>query len=300
MKLLITGATGFIGRALVAEAKRRGHAVAILTRDPARVKGAPGDVPAHGWDPMSGPPPAVALDGVNTVIHLAGENVGAGRWTKKRMAAIRDSRVVGTHNLVAAFSAGRPRALVCGSAIGYYGDRGDEILTEDAPPGDDFLAQVCREWEAVAARARERGVRWASVRTGIVLGKDGGALEKMLPPFRMNVGGPIGTGRQWMSWIHLNDIVGIFLHAAEREDIQGPVNGTAPLPQPNYEFTKTLGRVLRKWTFMPMPAFMLRIVVGKFARTLTSSQRCDPAVAKRTNYGFRWPTLEGALRQVLG
>ena len=213
------------------------------------------------------------------------------------MAEIRDSRVQGTRNLIASFVARKLGALVCASAIGVYGDRGDEILTEASRPGDDFLARTCRQWEAEAARARDHGVRWVSVRTGVVLGRGGGALAKMLPAFRMNLGGPIAGGRQWMSWIHLDDIVGTLLHAAEQANVQGPVHGTAPTPVTNAEFTKTLGGVLRKSTLMPMPGFMLRIIVGKFADALMASQRCAPG---KTGYVFTHPALEGALRQICG
>jgi len=289
MKLLVTGATGFIGRALADEAKRRGHSVVAVSRDAS--KGA-------AWDPMSGPLPAALLERVDAVVHLAGENVGTGRWTKGKMAAIRDSRVIGTRNLVAGLAAKKPKALVCGSAIGFYGSRGDEVLTEQSPGGGDFLAGVCREWEAEAGKARGHGVRVACVRTGVVLGRGGGALAQMLFPFRMNMGGPVAGGKQWMSWVHLNDIVGLLLHAAEKE-IEGPMLGTAPLPVTNYDFTKTLGRVMGKWTFLPMPGFMLRVIKGKFAEVIAGSQRCDPVVAKQTGYGFRHPTLEGALRQIL-
>ncbi len=298
MKLLVTGATGFVGRALVAEACRRGHDVSLLSRDAMRARQMFPELEANTWDPMKGLPPAESL-AVDAIVHLAGENLGDHRWTRKRMAAIRDSRVVGTRNLIAAASRGRPRALVCASAIGWYGDRGDEVLTEEKPSGSDFLASVCVDWEAEAAKAKAKGIRWVSIRTGVVLGASGGALSRLLGPFKMNLGGPIGGGKQWMSWIHLSDIVGVFLHAAERDAIEGPVNGTAPFPQTNSAFTKALAGALGKWSFLPMPGFALRIIVGKFAEALLASQRCDPAVAKKTGYGFKFPTLEGALRDIL-
>ena len=298
MRILITGATGFIGRALVAEARRRDHAVVALSRDPERAKDALRGARVLGWDPMSGPLPPGVTEGIDAVIHLAGENVGAGRWTRKRMAAIRASRVAGTANVVESVARSRPRVFVCASATGWYGHRGDEVLTEESPAGHDFLAGVCRAWEAEAEKAVAHGVRCVRVRTGVVLGKGGGALDKMLTPFRMNVGGRLGSGKQWMSWIHLDDIVGLFLHAAETPSIAGPMLGVSPLPVTNREFTRTLGRTLGKWTFLPMPGFMLRVVVGKMAEVLLGSQRCDPTVAKRTGYAFRYPTLEGALRQI--
>lgn len=293
----MTGATGFIGRALVTEARRRGLGIVAVSRDAARARHTLGDVPMLAWNPGLEPLPDAALDAVDTVIHLAGENVAGGRWTGRRMAAIRDSRVLGTRNLVASFATRKPRTLVCASAIGVYGDRGDEILTEASNPGDDFLARTCQQWEAEAARARDHGVRWVSIRTGVVLGRGGGALAKMLPAFRMNLGGPIAGGAQWMSWIHLDDIVATFLHAAEHATVQGPVNGTAPNPVTNAEFTRTLGQVLKRWTLLPMPGLVLRIAVGKFAESMTASQRCAPA---RTGYAFAYPVLEGALRQICG
>lgn len=295
VRILVTGATGFIGRALVAEARRRGHGIVAVSRDAARARPTLGDVPVLPWNPGLEPLPGAALEAADAIIHLAGENVAGGRWTARRMAAIRDSRVHGTRNLVASFGGRKPGAFVCASAVGVYGDRGDEILTEASSPGDDFLARTCQRWEAEAARARDHGVRWVSIRTGVVLGRGGGALAKMLPAFRMNLGGPIAGGAQWMSWIHLDDIVGMFLHAAEQTTVQGPVNGTAPNPVTNAEFTRTLGRVLKKWTPLPMPRLVLRIVVGAFAEPLTASQRCAPA---RTEYAFAHPVLEGALRQI--
>ncbi|MBI2932644.1 MAG: TIGR01777 family protein [Planctomycetes bacterium] len=298
MKMLVTGATGFIGRALVAESLRRGHSVTAVSRTPARARRTLGDIPVHEWEPLSGPLPAAALEGVEAVVHLAGENVADGRWTRRRKAEIHDSRVVSTRNLVSAFAEKKPRVFACASAVGYYGDRGDEILTEESGSGDDFLAEVCRGWEAEASKSRELGVRWVSMRTGIVLGH-GGVLEKLLPPFRHNMGGPIGSGRHWISWIHLEDIVGLYLHALEREEIAGPVLGTAPSPATNLEFSRTLARVLGKWSFVHVPVLALRLRFGELAEVLVSSQRCDPVVAKRSGYSFRYPDLESALRQIL-
>lgn len=298
MKILVTGATGFIGRRLVEEAKRRGHSVVAVSRDPASARSVLTGVPLYPWNPEHDPLPHEALDGTDVVVHLAGESVGEGRWTKKKMARIRDSRVLSTRKMVEGFARKRPKALVNASAIGWYGDRGDELLREDAPAADDFLAGVCREWEAEALKARELGVRVACVRTGVVLGRGGGALAKMLTPFKLNMGGRLGSGEQWMSWVHLDDIAEIFLHAAERDSISGPVNGTAPNPRTNVEFTKALGRALGKWTFLPMPAFMLRLVVGKFAEVLLASQKCDPAVARQTGYAFKHPELEGAFQAI--
>jgi uncharacterized protein len=293
MKLLLTGATGFIGRALAAEARRRGHAVVGTTRGP----DAPGLI---SWDPKERPLPPSALEGVDAVIHLAGENVASGRWTKRRMQEFRDSRIQGTRNVVASFADGRPRTLVCASAIGWYGERGDEVLTEAAAPADDFLGRLAQDWEGEAARVCDRGARWVSIRTGVVLGPEGGALARMIGPFRMNVGGPVAGGRQWMSWIHIDDIAGLYLHAVENPSISGPMLGVAPKPVRNAEFTKALARALGKWAFLPMPGFMLRIILGKFADVVTMSQRAEPGVALRTGYAFKYPEIEGALRQIVG
>ncbi len=283
MRIAITGASGFIGRALVDAARARGHAVVTLGRTS-------GD---RIWDPMGGPAP---LADVDAVVHLAGDPVAQGRWTKAKMERIRDSRVVGTRNLVAGIRAAAPRVLVSSSAIGYYGDRGDEELTEESNPGNDFLAGVCRDWEAEASKS---GIRTVLIRTGIALGADGGALRKMLTPFKMGVGGRIGSGRQWMSWIHRTDLVGLYLHALETESLSGPLLGTADRPVSNLEFTKTLGRVLGRWTILPMPRWQARLMFGKVAEVLCSSQRCRPRRTLATGYVFKHPELEPALRHIL-
>jgi len=283
MKIAITGASGFIGSRMCDAARARGHAVITVGRSSGERR----------WDPMAGPAP---LDGADAVIHLAGEPVAAGRWTAAKMERIRDSRVVGTRNLVAGIRAAKPRALVCASATGYYGDRGDEVLTEDSAPGADFLAGVCREWEAEAATS---GVRTVSIRTGIVLGPDGGALRKMLLPFKLGLGGRLGHGRQWMSWIHREDLVRLFLQAAEDEAMSGPYLGTSAKPVTNLEFTKTLGRVLGRWTILPMPAFGARILLGKVYEVLFGSQRCDPKRTVAAGFAFQHAELEPALREIL-
>lgn len=279
MRIAVTGATGFVGSRLCDVARARGHAVITVGRSSGERR----------WDPMAGPAP---LDGADVVVHLAGDPVAAGRWSKAKMARIRDSRIIGTRNLVA----GRPKALVCASATGYYGDRGDEELTEDSPPGNDFLAGVCREWEAEAAKS---GARTVSVRIGIVLGPDGGALKKMLLPFKLGLGGRLGDGRQWMSWIHRDDLVDLVLRAAENESMSGPYLGTAPKPVTNLEFTKTLGRVLGRWTILPMPRWGARILLGKVTEVLFGSQRCRPQRTLDTGFAFRHTELEPALRDVL-
>ncbi|NCY25136.1 MAG: TIGR01777 family protein, partial [Alphaproteobacteria bacterium] len=223
MKALVTGATGFVGPRLL----RLLRSPVVLSRDPERARGALGSLAGDviRWDPLAGPPPRQAFDGVDVVLHLAGESVSAGRWTAKQKARIRDSRVIGTRNLVLGIAQAepRPRTLVSASAVGYYGDRGDEELVESSPPGRDFLADVCVEWEREALAAESHGVRVVTARTGIVLGSGGGALAKMLTPFKLGGGGPLGSGRQWMPWIHVADLARLYVHAAEAASVVGPM-----------------------------------------------------------------------------
>ncbi len=296
MKALVTGATGFIGRRLLKWLKWP----AVLTRDPERAETSLTGVHIFPWHPEAEPPPAAALDGVEAVFHLAGESVAGGRWTARRKRRIRDSRVLGTRNLVAALAAlrERPKVLVSASAIGYYGDRGDELLDEQRPPGDDFLASVCREWEAEANRAGELGVRVVTVRIGIVLAKEGGALPKMITPFKFGIGGRLGSGRHWMSWIHIDDLTSLLLYAVPRH-ISGPMNAVAPHPVTNREFTRELARVLRRPALLPLPASALRLAFGEMAGVLLSSQWVVPQVAEQTGYSFQYATLSEALRNII-
>lgn len=286
MKIAVTGASGFVGRRLCARARERGHEVVTIGRFS-------GD---RRWDPMAGPAP---LSGVDAVVHLAGEPVAEGRWTRRKMAAIRDSRVVGTRNLVEGLAGAPVRVLVSASATGYYGDRGEEELTEDSPSGEGFLAEVCREWEREAFRAAERGVRVVVVRTGVVLGPDGGALARMRTPFSLGLGGRLGSGEQWMSWIDRDDLVGIYFHALEREGVSGPLLGTAPEPVRNAEFTKALGRALGRPTIFPMPGWMMRALFGRVAEVLLSSQRCRPRRTLASGFTFEHPDLGEALGRAL-
>jgi uncharacterized protein (TIGR01777 family) len=300
MRALVTGATGFVGPRLLRLLDRP----VVLSRDPDRARPRIGHLVDRivRWDPLHGPPPQEAFEGVDAVLHLAGESVAAGRWTTARKAMIRDSRVIGTRNLVQGIvqAATKPRVLVSASAVGYYGDRGDEELTESARPADDFLARVCVEWEQEALAAEKAGVRVALARTGIVLGSGaGGALEKMLTPFRLGAGGPLGNGRQWMPWIHVADLARLYLHAAETMSIVGPMNAVAPNPVRNSEFTKVLARQLHRPAFMPAPYFGLRLVFGEFAQVLFASQRVIPRVALDTGFVFQYPELPGALREIL-
>ena len=284
MNITVTGATGFIGRYLVQSLARDGHSVRALSR--------------AAWDVLAGEPPAESLAKADAVVHLAGSPV-AQRWTSGAKKKIRASRVQGTHHLVTALStlSGRPEALVCASAIGIYGDRGDEVLTEASPIATGFLADVCHEWEQEADLAEALGIRVVKLRFGIALGRKGGALEKMLPPFRAFVGGKVGTGSQWMSWIHIADIVGLIRHAIEHP-VSGVMNATAPNPVRNREFARELGAALHRPAIFPVPAMALRILLGEMASVLVASQRVLPKAAESTGYRFEFPDLGGALRDL--
>jgi len=302
MQVVISGATGFIGRHLAEQLADAGHTIAALTRDPARARvELPMVRDAFAWNPTAEPAPVAALQGADAVVHLAGEPV-VGRWTAAKRAAIRDSRVLGTRNLVAAMAATAepPRVFVAASAIGYYGDRGNEILTEESAPGSDFLAAVCQQWEAESLHAEDLGVRTVPLRIGIVLGPGGGALAAMLLPFRLGVGGPLGSGRQWWSWIHRDDLVGMIRFALENESLRGPCNATGPRPLPQKLFARTLGRVLHRPALLPAPAFALRTILGGFSAELLSSKRVRPARMTRAGYEFLHPELTDALRASLG
>jgi uncharacterized protein (TIGR01777 family) len=304
MRVTLTGATGLIGPSLVASLRERNAQVTVLTRDPERAKEKLGDVEAVRWELSSEPAPAAALAGRDAIVHLAGEPV-AQRWSAKVKQAIRESRQVGTHNLIEGIRAvrqeagQRPGTLVSSSAIGYYGPHGDEPLDEDAAPGSDFLAEVCVEWENAAAAARELGLRVVQVRTGVVLDSDGGALSKMLPPFRLGVAGPVAGGRQYISWIHAKDLVGMMLAAIEDERWSGPVNATAPEPATNRDFSKVLGRVLGRPALLPVPGAALRVLYGDMAEIVTSGARVLPAKPLVLGYKFSHPQLEEALRSAL-
>jgi uncharacterized protein len=297
MNIVVTGASGLIGSAVVARLTAGGHRVRRLVRRPAQAE-------EITWDPAIGKIDSRGLEAVDGVIHLAGENIGA-RWTRSRRARIRESRVGGTRLLSETLAGlGRPpRFLISASAVGIYGDRGDQVLTESTPPGDaarDFLVSVCREWEAAAAPARDAGIRVVHPRFGLVLAPGGGALRKMLLPFRLGVGGRIGSGAQWMSWVALEDVVGAVEYLLTAESLEGPVNVSAPEPITNRELTRTLGRVLGRPAVIPVPATALRLVFGEMAdRTLLSSARVVPARLIESGYRFTFPALEGALRSML-
>ena len=252
------------------------------------------------WNPLQELPPLQAFEGCDAVINLAGESI-AGRWTAPKKQLIRDSRVLGTKNLVNALAqlSSRPKVLISASAIGYYGDRGEETLTEDAAPGSDFLAQVCRDWENEALKAESLGMRVVRLRIGLVLGRGGGTLQALLPLFRVGLGGPLGSGRQWWSWIHRDDLCRLIVQILANESISGPVNATAPQPVRQKEFAQVLGRVLRRPAFLPTPAFALKIALGEFADGILASQRVLPRRAQEMGYRFQFEELEGALREIL-
>lgn len=291
MDITITGATGFIGRHLVRALLDRGDRVTILTRSPRA-----GENPKYiGWDAKS--PPALDAD---AVIHLAGESV-AQRWTADAKRRIRSSRVEGTRALVdgIARSARRPAVLISASAIGIYGPRGDETLSESSAAGSGFLEDVTAAWEREARGASDFGVRVVNPRIGIVLGKEGGALERMLPAFKAGVGGKLAGGRQWMSWIHVEDVVGMILFALDHGDVQGAMNATAPNPVTNAEFTRELGSALHRPAVFPVPSLALKLLFGEMSEVLVASQRVLPVAALRWGYSFRFPELAGALQAVL-
>lgn len=296
MTIAVTGSTGLVGSALVPSLITGGHRVIRLTRGAVR-----GDTVR--WDPDAGTVDARGLEGMDAVVHLAGENIAGGLWTRERKRRIRESRVRGTRVLAEALARLErpPRVLVSASATGYYGSRRDEILREESAPGTGFLAEVCREWEAATEPAARRGVRVVHLRTGIVLSGRGGALAKMLPPFRLGLGGPLGSGAQWVSWISVDDLVGVILHAIVTETLKGPLNAVAPTPVTNRDLARTLGRVLGRPALLPVPAVALRLMLGEMAEeTVLASARVEPARLRASGYVFRHPMLEDALRRQLG
>ena len=297
MKILVTGATGLVGSAVVSFLTTGGHRVLRLVRGTARGEN------EVAWNSATGEIDATKLEGLDAVVHLAGENIATGRWTAAKKSAIRDSRVNGTRWLSEALAnlTNKPRVLVCASAIGFYGERGDEVMTERSDPGSSFLCNVCREWEAATNPARESGIRVVNLRIGVVLAPRGGALAKMLLPFKLCAGGVVGSGRQFWSWIALDDVVGVIHHAITHDELSGPVNAVSPEPATNRDFTKTLGRVLGRPTIVPLPAFAVRLLLGELGEELLlASTRVVPSRLQETGYPFRCPTLDGALRHLLG
>ncbi len=295
MNVLISGATGLIGSALLPELEAGGHTVTRLSRSQKEAN-------TIRWDPSAGTIDG-DLEGTEAVVHLAGESIAEGRWNPQKKRRILESRVQGTRLLAESIAAlpDPPKVMVSTSAVGYYGDRGDEVLTEESAPGTDFLAGVCREWEAAAEPARRAGIRVVHPRLGIVLSPEGGALGTTLPIFKFGGGGKIGSGNQWWSWVALDDVVGSTIHALTDESVEGPVNIGSPNPMTNAQYTKVLGKVLGRPTVLPLPAPAARIMLGEVADALLlASQRMEPARLESTGYTFRYPQLEGALRHLLG
>ena len=296
MKILVGGSSGLVGTALIKSLEADGHEVFRLVRH------APTSKTEVEWSPDRYSIALARIEGFEAVVNLAGESIAEGRWTDEKKRRIRESRVKGTKLLGDALAnlTVRPKLFICASAIGYYGNRGDEILTEASPPGKDFLADVCVEWEKATALATEKGIRVVNARFGVILDQHGGALKKMLPPFRMGVGGKIGSGEQWMSWIALDDVLGALNFALTNDSLRGPVNFVAPNPVTNAEFTKTLGKVLSRPTLFPIPAFGVRLMFGEMGEALLlGGQRVAPERLKECSYTFQCPELLAALRHVL-
>lgn len=303
MGIFVAGGTGLVGRAVVRALLQGGRSVRVLTRGIARARAVLGDGPSFlEGDPTTPGTWQEGLDGAEAAIFLAGEPIFGGRWTARNKEKIRTSRVEGVRRLVEAIArAGvRPRVLISASAVGYYGPRGDEEIDESAPPGDDFLAQVCTEWEAAAHEAEGLGVRVVLLRLGIVLAAEGGALDHMRPAFRFFLGGPLGSGEQWVSWIHIEDVAGLCLHALRTDRLRGPVNATAPDPVRSRGFARALGRAMGRPAVVRMPGWALRLLMGGAAQVVLSGVRVVPRAALDSGYRFRFPELRGALRDLLG
>ena len=296
MRCLVTGGTGFVGKHLIQKLENP----VVLGRNPQRINQQLTNVEARQWSPGKPIDPRV-FDGIDTIFHLAGEPVYKGRWNAAKKKRIRESRVEGTRSIVQALEklAQPPKTLICSSAIGYYGSRGDERLTESSAAGNDFLAKVCIAWEEEARNLEKSGVRVVSVRIGVVLGKDGGALEQMLLPFKFGLGGRLGNGRQYISWIHIDDLIGIMLYAASNEKIKGAVNVVSPQPVTNRDFTSTLADALHRPAFLPVPGIALRITLGEFAEVILGSQKVIPEKVIQSGYTYLFPELPAALADLV-
>jgi len=298
MRILITGASGLIGKAIQSSFKEKGYEMLLASRGEAK------DASHIQWSADTGfaDEDLSRLEGLDAVIHLAGEGISALRWTDEKKKAIRDSRVFGTRSMIETFDKldKKPKTFIAGSAIGFYGDRGDNEMTETSAAGKTFLSEVCKEWEAESRRAEDLGIRTVLLRTGIVLSKDGGALATMLTPFKLGVGGVVGDGKQWMSWISLDDVVGIINYALENENLRGAVNVASPNPVTNEEFTKTLGTVLYRPTFLPLPEFAVNLVFGEMGDALLiDSTRVIPKRLKDAGYEFKYTDLKTALEHAV-
>lgn len=303
MKVLVTGATGFVGQVVVRQLLDGGHDVVVLTRHvPKAAMRLGARCEYHQWVNVHETlPPLEAFQGVDAIINLMGESIGQGQWSDQRKKLLSDSRVLATRQLVAALRAlgpAAPKTLVSTSAVGLYGPHENEELTEQSPGADDFLGRLCQDWEQEALAAAELGTRVAIIRVGLVLGRGGGALAKMLTPFKLGVGGPLGTGKQWMSWIHVEDLAAMYIRAAKEASFKGVYNGTAPYPTTNEDFTKTLGKTLKRPTVLPAPAFALRFLFGEMSTILLEGQRVVPKrMHDEAHFHYRYPTLEMALKE---
>jgi len=298
MTITVTGATGFIGNRLVHDLLRAGHSIQAIGRK--RSAGLPQAVRFSEWQSTEAEPPPESLAIADAIVHLAGEPV-AQRWTPEVKGRIRSSRVDGTRNLVNALSkqSHQPRVLVCASAIGYYGSRGDEVLTETSAPARDFLSQVAVDWEQAAREAEAVGIRVVSLRFGVVLGKDGGALAKMLPPFRLGLGGRLASGQQWMSWIHVDDVIGLVRFSLDNSSARGPMNATSPNPVTNAEFTRELAAAVHRPAIFPVPRFALNLLFGEMAEVILGSQRVLQKATQSAGFQFQYPELRPALVRLL-
>lgn len=302
MKVLVTGATGFIGNTLLKALKAHGHEISILTRN-AEEAGfhLPVLCDVFEWNPEKAVPDASAFMGVDAVLHLTGENIAGGRWTEKRKERIVNSRILSTRHLVEALGKlkHKPEVLVSSSAVGFYGGSGNSLLTEDCPPASCFLAELCRDWEQEAQKAEVHNIRTVCLRTGMVLGKDGGAMKRMLPPFQMGLGGILGSGKQWMSWIHVKDMAEMFIHAMETQSLKGIYNSVSPNPITNLEFTKTLEKLVKRPTILPIPELALKTIFGDMSQILMASQKVSAEKISKTGFQFKYPDLHSALQQIV-
>ena len=303
MRVIVAGATGFIGKELIKQLDKKGHEIVVLTRN---VDSARFNIPVHcevvTWSPELSSIPSSTLKGADAVINLAGEGIADGRWSNERKNKIIQSRVISTRQLIKAmtYMNDKPEVFVSASAIGFYGDRGDELLNESSSNGEGFLSQVCRSWEEEINKATALRIRTVALRIGRVLGHDGGALEKMLPPFQLGVGGKLGSGSQWMSWIHIEDLVNMMVYAVENSSVNGEYNAVSPTPVKNMEFTKTLGQVLKRPTIFPVPKIILKIALGELSELLLGSQKVDSKKICDTGFKFQFPGLEQALKEITG
>lgn len=301
MKVLVTGGTGFVGIPLVKKLVDSNHEVVLLSRNAEKAKSAVGvPVTVFSWDPESSTPPKEAYQGVEAIVHLAGESIAAGRWTEKQKKRILNSRVLSTQNLLkgAVESGSKLKTIVAASAIGIYGDRGNESLSETSPQGIGFLADVCRAWEKESNYPGLEGVRKVNLRIGIVLEKNGGALQKLLPIFKLGGGGPVGNGKQWMSWIHREDLVEMILYSLTHQNVSGVFNAVAPNPSTNAEFSKALGQALHRPAFMPAPALALKIAMGEMSELVLASQKVEAKKIVDAGFTFKFPKIQEALNDI--